>query len=166
MWTTKQKQKNIFVRKTLLTLTLSFWLYYGNTAVTANSQKKDTCSENQWMSHICNFRMAAKDQIPNQNAIWILPERDLALRSSLSIWREGHHSKFSLTFDGHSTRIMQFFGNRIKGKKGQPELLSNSGYEHSLRMYKEPPTGNITLEQFEEFAIDRLKGILREFYVS
>ncbi|XP_015757797.1 PREDICTED: DNA primase large subunit-like isoform X2 [Acropora digitifera] len=28
-------------------------------------------------------------------------------------------------------------------------------------MYKEPPTGNITLEQFEEFAIDRLK-VLRE----
>lgn len=40
MWTTKQKQKHIFVRKTLLTLTLSFWLYYGNTAVTANSQKE------------------------------------------------------------------------------------------------------------------------------
>ncbi|XP_044174076.1 DNA primase large subunit-like [Acropora millepora] len=56
---------------------------------------------------------------------------------------------------------MQFSGTRNKGKKGQPELLSNSGYEHSLRMYKEPPTGNITLEEFEEFAIDRLK-VLRE----
>lgn len=54
---------------------------------------------------------------------------------------------------------MLFTGSRNRGKKSQPECLSNGGkYEHSLRMYKEPPTDNITLEEFEEFAIDRLKG--------
>lgn len=59
------------------------------------------------------------------------------------------------------------FTGRNKGEKSQPKCFLNSGYEHSLRMYKEPPTGNITLEQFEEFAIDRLKGnFIREFYVS
>lgn len=31
-------------------------------------------------------------------------------------------------------------------------------YPHSLQFYSLPPTENITLQEFETFAIDRLKG--------
>lgn len=56
---------------------------------------------------------------------------------------------------------MQFGGNRSRkrSKIHQLESLENtSKYVHGLQMYKVPPTDNITLEEFEEFAIDRLKG--------
>ena len=33
-------------------------------------------------------------------------------------------------------------------------------------MYKVPPTDNITLEEFEEFAIDRLKGTIERLQTS
>lgn len=56
---------------------------------------------------------------------------------------------------------MQFTGNRIRkrSKLNPQEGPQNAGkYSHGLQMYKVPPTDNITLEEFEEFAIDRLKG--------
>lgn len=62
-----------------------------------------------------------------------------------------------LYFDGD----MQFTGNpkRRKSKITKLEDAENVGkYVHGLQMYKVPPTDNITLEEFEEFAIDRLKG--------
>ena len=53
---------------------------------------------------------------------------------------------------------MQFAGRR-KSKNIKLEGTENAGkYLHGLQMYKIPPTDNITLEEFEEFAIDRLKG--------
>jgi hypothetical protein len=33
-------------------------------------------------------------------------------------------------------------------------------YSHRLNFYTVPPTADITLEQFEQWAIDRLRGIL------
>lgn len=51
---------------------------------------------------------------------------------------------------GHFSRSMIFSGKNAKSKDGQ--------YGHSLQMYKVPPTESITLEEFEEFAINRLKG--------
>lgn len=56
---------------------------------------------------------------------------------------------------------MQFTGNRSRRKSKITKLegTENGGkYLHGLQMYKIPPTDNITLEEFEEFAIDRLKG--------
>lgn len=32
-------------------------------------------------------------------------------------------------------------------------------YPHRLNFYREPPTADITLEQFEQWAIDRLRGL-------
>ena len=58
-------------------------------------------------------------------------------------------------------RNMQFGDSRSR-RKSKPTKLEgteNAGkYVHGLQMYKVPPTDNITLEEFEEFAIDRLKG--------
>ena len=65
-----------------------------------------------------------------------------------------------LDFDGDFDRNMQFY--RRKSKITTLEGTENAGkYAHGLQMYKIPPTGNITLEEFEEFAIDRLKGTYR-----
>ena len=52
---------------------------------------------------------------------------------------------------------MIFSGGRAKrGEKIRKDLSSS----HRLLMYKEPPLDNISLEDFEEFAIERLKGLL------
>ena len=56
---------------------------------------------------------------------------------------------------------MQFGDSRSRRKSKITKLedTENAGkYVHGLQMYKVPPTDNITLEEFEEFAIDRLKG--------
>ena len=61
------------------------------------------------------------------------------------------------------------FGDR-KRRKSRPTKLEdteNTGkYVHGLQMYRVPPTDNITLEEFEEFAIDRLKGIKAYIFIS
>lgn len=36
-------------------------------------------------------------------------------------------------------------------------------YPNRLNFYSEPPTADITLEQFEQWAIDRLRGMARSF---
>ena len=57
------------------------------------------------------------------------------------------------------------FANRRKSRITKLEDAENVGkYVHGLQMYKVPPTDNITLEEFEEFAIDRLKGKLTRAY--
>ena len=57
-------------------------------------------------------------------------------------------------------RSMQFTRRR-KSKSTKLEDTEYAGkYVHGLQMYRVPPTDNITLEEFEEFAIDRLKGKL------
>ena len=59
---------------------------------------------------------------------------------------------------------MQFSGSRSRkeARRSQLEGTQNTGkYGHGLQMYKVPPTDNITLEEFEEFAIHRLKGKLK-----
>jgi DNA primase large subunit len=41
--------------------------------------------------------------------------------------------------------------------------FEEEAYPHRLNFYKVPPTAEITLEQFEQWAIDRLKGSLLPF---
>jgi DNA primase large subunit len=40
----------------------------------------------------------------------------------------------------------------------QPEYKELQ-YDHRLNFYTVPPTADITLEQFEQWAIDRLRGL-------
>jgi DNA primase large subunit len=39
-------------------------------------------------------------------------------------------------------------------------VYQNLEYNHRLNFYVTPPTADITLEQFEQWAIDRLRGVL------
>ena len=75
------------------------------------------------------------------------------------IWREKIRSLINVRIDLDFDRNMKFGGRKSKSTK--LEDTENAGkYVHGLQMYKVPPTDNITLEEFEEFAIDRLKGKL------
>lgn len=51
----------------------------------------------------------------------------------------------------------------INPKKSQfaSTTYEQQEYKHRLNFYTVPPTADITLEEFEEWAINRLKGITR-----
>lgn len=51
--------------------------------------------------------------------------------------------------------------DRRKKKTVKPEVGSLSElYPHDLQMYRLPPLGDITLMEFDQMAMDRLKGKL------
>ena len=52
--------------------------------------------------------------------------------------------------------------NNVDHRKKQfaTPIYQNLEYKHRLNFYVTPPTADITLEQFEQWAIDRLRGIL------
>ena len=64
---------------------------------------------------------------------------------------------------------MYFPGSR-KNRRSRINPLGSSQNAwtntYGLQMYKIPPTDNITLEEFEEFAIDRLKGTIERLQTS
>ena len=103
-----------------------------------------------------NFKMAA----PNHNAVRAKFERNSVLDHFRVHWREKIRPLITVQIDLDFDRNMQFGDrNRRKSKPTKLEDTENAGkYVHGLQMYKVPPTDNITLEEFEEFAIDRLKG--------
>lgn len=52
---------------------------------------------------------------------------------------------------------MDFRRKRIV--KSEPKVISEV-YPHDLQLYKIPPVGEISLEEFENLAIERLQGIV------
>lgn len=52
----------------------------------------------------------------------------------------------------------------IDPKKRQfaPATFKQQDYPHRMNIYDTPPTAEITLEQFEQWAIDRLKSMCGE----
>lgn len=80
---------------------------------------------------------------------------------------------FSNRYDDHSgiyltARMIRQDINRIdpkrratldyKKKQFATPAYKQQDYPHRLNFYEVPPTAEITLEQFEQWAIDRLKG--------
>jgi DNA primase large subunit len=55
----------------------------------------------------------------------------------------------------HSKRRANFDHKR---KQFAPATFQQIDYPHRLNLYDSPPTSEITLEQFEQWAIDRLKS--------
>lgn len=47
-------------------------------------------------------------------------------------------------------------GSRVKRQKNSK--LIKSGAEHRLQIYKIPPKETVTLQEFEDYAVERLKG--------
>lgn len=47
-----------------------------------------------------------------------------------------------------------------RNKQFATPAYQNVEYKHRLNFYVVPPTADITLEQFEQWAIDRLRGML------
>lgn len=43
-------------------------------------------------------------------------------------------------------------------KRPKNSKLIKSGAEHRLQIYKVPPKYTVTLQEFEEYAVERLKG--------
>ena len=55
---------------------------------------------------------------------------------------------------------MQFNGGTKRRNRAQVNNKSYDGsYSQRLQMYKLPPTKTISLYEFEDFAVERLKGI-------
>lgn len=52
--------------------------------------------------------------------------------------------------------IKMLIGSRTKRPKNSK--LIKSGAEHRLQIYKVPPKETVTLQEFEEYAVERLKG--------
>ena len=59
---------------------------------------------------------------------------------------------------------MNFGGKKKRGRlivKDGTDVTDN--YAHRLQLYRQPPTEEISLEDFEKFAIERLKGKQSQF---
>ena len=56
---------------------------------------------------------------------------------------------------------MDFKSKTPRSRRRQLKLeggRNEATYPHSLQFYSQPPTQNISLQEFEDFAIDRLRG--------
>ena len=62
----------------------------------------------------------------------------------------------------HHDRIDSKRMNTVHHKKKQfaDPIYKQQEYPHRLSFYEVPPTTEITLEQFEQWAIDRLRGMI------
>lgn len=50
------------------------------------------------------------------------------------------------------------FSRRHRTKVKPEEIALAESYPHELQMYSIPPMGEISLTEFEQLAVDRLKG--------
>ncbi len=113
------------------------------------------------------LRLAARPHHLNSSASSRVP-------SLLSVVTpNSHHHQISLARLGKitphkSAKMMRTDSSRIESKRSAldyrkkqfsaPEWKDQT-YPHRLNFYSTPPTADITLEQFEQWAVDRLKGV-------
>jgi hypothetical protein len=55
---------------------------------------------------------------------------------------------------------MDFNSNYRKNGRSAKSKKQNTLFGHNLQFYKIPPNGEISLQEFEDYAVDRLKGSL------
>ena len=55
---------------------------------------------------------------------------------------------------------MEFHSNRTTSARRaiKNSMKLKSEYSHSLQLYQLPPTETVSLQEFEDLAVDRLKG--------
>ena len=54
---------------------------------------------------------------------------------------------------------MDFQKSSVKSRKIKLESGRNlTDYPHTIQLYSEPPQTDISLQQFEDYAVERLKG--------
>ena len=57
---------------------------------------------------------------------------------------------------------MDFASNNKKSGRSAKSKKPNVLFGHNLQFYKIPPNGEISLQEFEDYAVDRLKGALTD----
>lgn len=85
-------------------------------------------------------------------------------------------TRVSISISPSHDEMFQYDKNRIEYKRRAgidfrkrqfaTATYKEQEYSHRLNLYEIPPTAEITLEQFEQWAIDRLKGIIVESFYS
>ena len=56
---------------------------------------------------------------------------------------------------------MEFHSNRTSARRAiKNSMKLKNEYAHSLQLYTMPPTETVSLQEFEDLAVDRLKGML------
>ena len=73
-----------------------------------------------------------------------------------------NNTKFETENYENTSIKMEFTPKEARKRTIRLEPETDAGeYPHNLQFYTKPPQDNITLQEFEDFAVQRLKGMVR-----